>query len=112
MPPNPDRERVLYVRMPDSLKQEIDAAADAAGLSRNAWAANVLRLALRAQHGLPAPPPAAAPIPSPADALHAYLTDVPLTTPCGRTGTCTGLTDTPDALHGLLWCHECGIRLG
>ena len=112
MPPNPDRERVLYVRMPDSLKREIDAAADAAGLSRNSWAANVLRLALREQRGLPAPPPAAAPIPSPADALHAYLTDVPLTTPCGRTGTCTGLTDAPDALHGLLWCHECGIRLG
>ncbi len=112
MPPNPDRETVVYLRLPAHLKAELHTAARNAGLSLNAWAANALRLQARNDRGLPAPPPAAAPIPSPADALHAYLTDAPLTTPCGRTGTCTGLTDAPDALHGLLWCHECGIRLG
>lgn len=112
MTPTPDRESVLYLRLPHSLKRQIQTVATDAGMSTNAWAVNVLRLALRSEHGLPDPPPAAAPLPTPTDALYAYLTDTTLTTPCGRTGTCPGLTDPPEALHGVLWCQDCGIRLG
>jgi hypothetical protein len=108
---NPDAEAVLYIRVPGAIKNQVADTAQQHGLSINAWAANIIRLALRQEQGLPAPPPAAAPLPSPAEALHAYLTNTTLTTPCGRTRTCTGLTDPPEALHGLLWCAECGIRL-
>lgn len=109
--PDPNRESVLYLRLPHGLKRQIQAAATAAGLSTNAWAVNVLRLALQRDQGLPDPPPAAAPLPSPSDVLHAYLTDSPLTTPCGRTGSCTGTTGTPERIHGVSWCTECRIRL-
>ena len=109
---NPDAEAVLYIRVPGHLKNQITDTAHTAGLSITAWCANILRLALREQHGLPNPPPATTPLPTPAEALHAYLTQQNLTTPCGRTGTCTGLTSPPEALHGVLWCTECGIRLG
>ena len=109
---NPDREAVLYLRLPNHLKEEILRQSQAEGLSLNAWCVNVLRLTIRNALGLPPPPPANAPLPTPSEALHAYLTDTTLTTPCGRTGTCTGLTSPPETLHGVPWCQECGIRLG
>ena len=107
----PDAEAVLYIRVPGWLKNQIMEQADLEGTSINTWCANELRLAIRNSLGLPPPPPAAAPLPTPSDALHAYLTDTPLTTPCGRTRTCTGLTEPPETLNGLSWCIECGIRL-
>lgn len=108
---SPDAEAVLYVRVPGQLKNEITAAADAAGISITSWCANQLRLALRSERGFPPPPPAAAPLPGPAEALHAWVHDTPLITPCGQTGTCAGLTEPADTLHGVRWCSSCGIRL-
>lgn len=112
MPSNPDRETVIYLRIPTSLKSAVKEAANGSGLSTNAWVANVLRLALRTGENLPPPPPAVAPLPTPAESLHSYLTDEPLVTPCGRSGSCPGTTDSPEILHGVHWCRECGIRIG
>jgi hypothetical protein len=109
---NPDAEAVLYVRVPGAFKNELARAAEAAGLSINAWCANQLRLALRESRGLPAPPPAAAPLPTPAESLFAWLHDEPLITPCGKQGTCPGLSEEPEVLAGVRWCASCGIRLG
>lgn len=109
---NPDRESVLYLRLPHGLKRDLQACATEAGLSTNAWAVNVLRLALREMRGFPAPPPALAPLPTPAESLRAYLAGEPLLTPCGQQGTCAGLDGDPEVLHGVRWCRECGIRLG
>lgn len=81
-------------------------------MTTNSWAVNILRLAILTEQGLPTPPPASAPLPTPSEALHAYLTDKPLTTPCGKIGTCPGLTTPSESLHGVLWCTTCGIRLG
>jgi len=108
---NPDAEAVLYIRVPGTLKNELTDAADRDGLSITSWCANQLRLALRESRGIPTPPPAPVPLPGPAEALHAYLVDEPLVLPCGKTGTCAGLTDPPEVLHGLRWCAGCGIRL-
>ena len=109
---NPDRERVIFLRVPDSLKEQIRTAAESDGLSVTAWVANVLRLHLRGAQGFPPPPPAQAALPGPAESLHSYLTDQPLVTPCGRSGACPGTTDSPEVLHGVHWCRECGIRIG
>jgi hypothetical protein len=109
---NPDHEQVIYLRLPQSLKEEIKKAAETDGLSINSWVVNVLRLRLRERQGFPPPPPAQRALPTPAEALHSYLTDEPLVTPCGRSGACPGTTDSPEVLHGVHWCRECGIRIG
>ena len=111
-PNNPDRETVIYLRLPKSLKERTREAAENDGLSINAWTANVLRLNLTERQGFPPPPPAQHPLPTPEQTLHSYLTDEPLVTPCGRSGACPGTTDSPEVLHGVHWCRECGIRLG
>lgn len=109
---NPDRETVIYLRLPKSLKELIRESAASDELSINAWITNVLRLHLRQRQGFPPPPPAQAALPTPEQTLHSYLTEEPLVTPCGRSGSCTGTTDSPEVLHGVHWCRECGIRLG
>lgn len=105
-----DGAAVLYVRVPGDVKNAVAAAADAAGLSINAWCANQLRLALRAERGFPPPPPALVPPAGPVEAVQGWLLGEPLLTPCGRRGSCAGLGE-PEVLDGVGWCRECGIRL-
>lgn len=112
MTPNPDRETVLYLRIPLHLKGEIAKWAKRSGMSQNAWAANVLRLAVRGEYGMPDPPPAVAPLATPAEALRAYLAEETILTPCGERTACPGTESDPEMLHGIPWCRACGIRLG
>jgi hypothetical protein len=109
---NPDAEAVLYVRVPGHLKEAIASAADAAGLSLNAWCANILRLGLLEGRGIPLPPRAHAPLPTVDEVVAAYVRGEQVVTPCGRVGICSGTTESPEVLHGVGWCRGCGIRLG
>lgn len=106
-----DAEAVLYIRVPGWLKNDLAGLADQQGLSINAWCANQLRLALREQRGLPAPPVPAGPVAGPVEAVRAWLEGETLLTPCGRTGSCAGTDGEVELVSGVGWCRECGIRL-
>ena len=102
---------VLYIRVPGHIKNAAAQAAEAEGIPTTTWCANIIRQALQTKQQLPPPPPAHKPLPTPSETLHAYLTGQTIITPCGKLNSCTGLTDPPDSLAGLNYCHDCGIRL-
>mgnify|MGYP003349224198 CR=1 FL=1 len=64
---------VLHVQLPPALKNSVVEAAGHAGMSVTGWVANVLRLAVRGELGIPEPPPPSRPLPTPAESLLAYL---------------------------------------
>jgi hypothetical protein len=80
----PGSTQYVHTRVPAEVKDACVTAARAAGLSVNAWAANVLRLAALGATGFPPPPPASHPLPDPGTVLAAYATGERLLGPCGE----------------------------
>lgn len=114
MPAKPVRARdgapaVLHVQLPAGLKNSVVEAAGHAGMSVTGWVANVLRLAARGELGLPAPPPASRPLPTPAEALLSYVGGERLLGPCGRSWPCDAAGDLEE-VGGVSWC-PCGVRV-
>lgn len=106
----PGSTAYVHTRVPGEVKNLCVTAARAAGLSVNAWAANVLRLAALDAAGFPPPPPAAHPLPDPAATVAAYATGERLLGPCGRRWPCDAAGPLEE-LAGVSWC-GCGIRVG
>ena len=104
-----DATAYLAIRIPGWLKNDIHALCASQGVSMNNWALTVLKTAVDAAHGLPAPPPAQAPLPTPADQIRAWATGERLRTPGGRSGTWPGLT--PIDFAGMHICPQCRIRV-
>ena len=100
---------VLHVQLPADLKNAVVEAAGHAGMSVTGWVANVLRLAARGELGIPEPPPPSRPLPTPAEALLAYLSGERTIGPCGKGWPCDAARDT-QTVGGVEWC-ACGIRL-
>lgn len=106
-----DAQAVVYVRLPGREKNRCVAAAEAAGMTVTAWAANVLRAAALGELGVPAPPPAVTPLPEPAEALAAWATGQRLIGPCGDTWPCRAAGEPLELVCGVSYC-ACGIRVG
>lgn len=100
---------VLHVQLPADLKNSVVEAAAAAGMSVTGWVANALRSAARHGLGLPDPPPASHPLPTPAEVVSSYVTGERLLGPCGRGWPCDAAGDVEE-LGGVTWC-RCGIRV-
>lgn len=107
----PDQWNYLQVRVPGWLKNEVLAHCEDLNCSLNAWLVEVIRWGLREGQGLPHPPPAHAPLPTPSHQMRAYLLGERLMTPCGQQGECP-------ATEGQVWdhdemtfCRSCGIRV-
>ena len=108
---NPDVLNYLQVRIPGYLKNEVIQRCKELDCTLNAWMTQVLISALREQKGLPEPPQAVVPRPTAAEEFAAWATGEQILTPCGRLGSCSGLTDEPIRLDGMEFCKECSIRL-
>jgi len=81
------------------------------GVPYTNWAVLALVKHLNDETGVPEPPPARAPLPSPVDELNAYLRGERLLLPCGREGlSCPG-TERIEFVGGLGFCPECRIRV-
>lgn len=104
-----DAIAVVYVRMPGWLKNQIVDWCGKSELSVNSWAANVLKRALEEEWGLPEPPPAAAPLPTPYSVVSSYLSGETVLEPCGEPSPC-GRTEVVD-VAGVGYCDKCNIRL-
>ena len=110
---NPHTPNYLQVRLPGWLKNEVIAHCERLGCSMNAWLVESIQTALRDGRGLPEPPQARAPIPTPADEIRAYALGERLTTPCGRYDTCDGMDPAKVWDHdGMSFCSTCSIRVG
>ncbi len=114
MPASPERYRdtttaVVYVRVPGWLKNEITEHAREAGLSINAWAANILMRGLEGEIGLPEPPRAEYPVATPQQVIGDYLRGEDTVEPCGKPAPCerTGTF----TVSGFEFCEVCRIRL-
>lgn len=108
---NPDRPAVIVLRLPGKYKNAIIDHAQQLGVPYTNWCVETLITALNNQQGHPPPPPPAAPLPTPQQQLHAYLTGQKLLLPCGQTGTqCPGTTN-PEKLGSHHYCPQCKIRV-
>lgn len=97
----------VQLRCTGELKNQILDAAEAAGMSVNAWLAQAVRAALA--EGLPEAPPGAE-VPTTASVIADYLAGRSSIGPCGRPWPC-GASE-PEVLEGWQWCRDCGIRVG
>lgn len=106
-----DPRSAILVRMPASIKKDLDALCDSQGVSLNAWVVEMIKYGLRHQRGLPQPPQAVAPLPTPADEIRAWAEGQKVLTPCGKRGECYGTTHPPETYDGMSFCKECQIRI-
>lgn len=106
-----DKPAVIVLRLPGHLKNRLIDYCDSLGVPYTNWAVLALLAQMDAGLGVPAPPPAVAPIPSQVDQLHAYLRGERLTLPCGREGTSCPGTESPERVAGFGFCPECRIRV-
>lgn len=100
----------LHVQLPPSLKNAVVEAAAREGVSVTSWVTGALRWAVRDGLGLPPPPPASHPMPTPADVVSAWATGTRLLGPCGQSWPCAAAEGVEEA-GGASWC-RCGIRVG
>lgn len=104
---DPDRPAQLTVRLPGSLKNDVTQAAEAEGMSVNAWVLTALKSILVG--GLNAPAPIA-PVVTPELVIKDYLEGKTTIGPCGKPWPCEGQGAASD-FGGSRWCDACGIRL-
>lgn len=104
---NPDRPAQLTVRLPGSLKNQVTEAAEADGMSVNAWVLTALKSVLV---GGPVAPAPVAPVVTPETVIKDYLEGRTTIGPCGRPWPCDGASSVSD-FAGSRWCESCGIRL-
>jgi hypothetical protein len=107
----PDKPAVIVLRVPGHIKNRMIEHADKHGVPYTNWAVHALVSQMDMDAGVPAPPPAVAPIPSPVEQLHAYLRGERLTLPCGREGVSCAGTERPERVAGYDFCPECHIRV-
>jgi hypothetical protein len=109
---NPNQLNLVQIRLPGWLKNEVAKHCRKKGVSVNAWMTEVIRSALRADKGVPDPPPAVAPLPTLADELLAYTEGRTLISPCGKTAPCEGIEKGDFFVHGdMSFCRVCQIRV-
>lgn len=102
----------LQVRLPAELKNAVIDRCEALGCSLNAWLVEVLRKGLRDDLGLPEPPVAKAPLPTPADMIREWAAGERLLMPCGAVEPCPAVGPDGTWEHdGMGFCVECGIRV-
>lgn len=100
----PDGKYNLVVQIPGWLKNEILEAC--AGARINQWVSAVLLAAVRESKGLPPAPEPAAPRPTTADELRAYLAGEKLLQPCGE----TNCDPEWQQIQNMEFCKKCGVR--
>lgn len=110
-PANPETGNYIQIRLPGWLKNDIIAHCDKLGCSLNAWLLEAVQAALRADRGLPEPPPARAPLPTTADQIRVWATGERLLLPCGKFGSCDGFAGDTWEHDGMGFCLSCGIRV-
>ena len=108
---DPDASYQIHVKVPGSLKQQIVSHAAKLGVPVGTWIVAVLRSALYHQQGLPEPPRAFAPLPTPAEEIRAYAEGRKVLTPCGKQGSCAGTEQPPVTIGEMGFCRECDIRI-
>jgi hypothetical protein len=115
MPRSPQRAHgpaYLQIRLPAELKNAVIDRCEALQCSLNAWLVEALQKALRDELGLPEPPPAKAPLPTPADMIREWAAGERLLMPCGKTEPCSATSTSGSWVHdGMGFCVECGIRV-
>lgn len=116
MPAKPRKSRAdkpitVVLSMPGHVKNRMIDHARKLGVPYTNWAVHALIAQMDAEAGVPAPPPAVAPIPTQVEQLHAYLRGERLTLPCGREGTSCPGTVSPERIGGYGFCPECRIRV-
>lgn len=107
----PDKPAVIVLRLPGKYKNRLIDHCERLGVPYTNWAVHALLRQMDSDLGVPPAPPAAAPIPSEVDQLHAYLRGEKLTLPCGREGTSCPGTERPEPIAGFHFCPECHIRV-
>jgi hypothetical protein len=103
---HPDQKYNLVVLVDGWMKNEIIDAAQQAGISIQQWCNTIIGQAIREHHQLPTLKDGQR-LPTPADALHSYLTGERTLMPCGKTD-CTPI---PTNLDKQVYCNTCGCRL-
>tara|TARA_B100000029_G_scaffold514096_1_gene615647 strand:+ start:1379 stop:1729 length:351 start_codon:yes stop_codon:yes gene_type:complete len=99
------------LHLPGRIRNELVDHVQSLGTTMNEWCGIVIRKALEEEQGLPAPPPAAAPIPTKVDILRQYLTGDQVLEPCGKPYPCERETTDPE-FHGQLeFCGHCRIMV-
>jgi hypothetical protein len=102
----------LQVRLPATIKNAIIDRCEALQCSLNAWMVEALQKALRDELGLPEPPPAKTPLPTPADMIRQWAVGEPVLMPCGATEPCPAVTADGVWVHDHMgFCTTCGIRV-
>ena len=106
-----DKPAVIVLRLPGHIKNRMIDHAHKQGVPYTNWAVHALIAQMDADAGVPAPPPAVAPIPTQVDQLHAYLRGERLILPCGREGVSCPGTEQVESIGGFGFCPECRIRV-
>lgn len=101
----------MHIFVPAELREECISAAAELQLPLQQFCVAALREFARNTIGLPSPPPAAAPIPTTADVLRAYVSgEDKLIGPCGARWPCEYSSTEPEILGDWEFCGSCGIR--
>ena len=108
---DPDSITFVQVRLNGALKNEVVKHCDERGYSLNAWLVEIVKYGLRMQKGIPEPPQAFAPLPTPAEEIRAWAEGRKILTPCGKQGECYGTQNEPEFHDGYGFCKECSIRV-
>jgi len=102
----------VQVRVSAELKNAVIDRCEALGCSLNAWLVEAVRKGLRDDLGLPEPPVAKAPLPSPADMIREWAAGERVMMPCGAVERCAAVGEGGVWSHdGMGFCVECGIRV-
>ena len=107
----PGTTEYVQIRWDGETKNAVIDICAQEGCSLNAGRVEVVTRAVREKWGLPHPPPAVAPLLSPAEAIATYLRGEQILSPCGKKFPCEGVSLEPVTHDGLEFCSTCGIRL-
>ena len=99
------------IYMPGRVRNQIAEHCAEIGVSMTEWIGVTLRKAVEEARGLPAPPPASAPIPTRVDILRQYLTGETVLEPCGQPYPCERERFDPEFHGSLEFCGHCRIMI-
>lgn len=101
----------IIIRLPGSVKNDLIRVARKNRVSMTAWVVETIRRGIREEWGIPEPPPAVAPLPTPADLIESAALNRPVITPCGKVGVCEGTGLSTVDHNGMSFCSVCQIRV-
>lgn len=114
-PPQPSTTpgpNYIQIRLPGWLKNQLIEHCDGLDCSLNAWLVEAVQAQLRAELGLPVPPPARVPLPSTADMIREWAVGERVLMPCGAESACAAVDVDGFWVHdGMGFCRFCGIRV-